>query len=447
MESPQINVGIDQLTFSLFQRPLHPELFQIYASRQLKTEKYEALIWVTGCTHVVSVFAGDVCLSEVVSTPGQLLPHRGLVERFQFRGPRTHKCTLSRGVSYMTDFQIEKMSANLYRQSHTDLEKFRPQSGRVREIPRARSGQPPAVLLHRFRGPADGAAHPHVCRLSRPGDDGQDAVAVRLPVSEFKCEVCEFEVERSCFQLDTCDFELPEMPARRPALTATLIRLHLHVLLEDVQLVADLHGHAAVRKIPHDLLTDLQGARPAACRRPPGRTARPGCAASCGRRPWPPPAGPGPRSGVRYMSSSRRISRLRSVSCWVTASSQAASRIRLRSSFRRPAAGAGPWLLRVWDGARIKDSICRLALTHWQRVEQLLDLRDRLVDALILGRIAVLVHLPAQLFGQQAVLGVVLDLIDDLVGSVEVLLLEPSNTASRKDRFPRRETRWPWPPR
>ena len=124
MEPPQINVAVEELTFSLFQRSLHPELFQIYASRQLKTEKYEALIWVTGCTHVVSVFAGDVCLSEVVSTPTQLLPSRGLIERFQFRGPRTHKCTLSRGVSYMTDFQVEKMSPNLYRQSHTDLERF-----------------------------------------------------------------------------------------------------------------------------------------------------------------------------------------------------------------------------------------------------------------------------------------------------------------------------------
>ncbi len=124
MESPRMNVAIDELTFSLFQRPLHPELFQIYASRQLKTEKYEALIWVTGCTHVVSVFVGDVCLSEVVSTPGQMLPSRGLIERFQFRGPRTHKCTLSRGISYMTDFQVEKMSPNLYRQSHTDLERF-----------------------------------------------------------------------------------------------------------------------------------------------------------------------------------------------------------------------------------------------------------------------------------------------------------------------------------
>ena len=124
MDSPHINVAVEELTFSLFQRPLHPELFQIYQQRQLKTDKYEAIIWVTGCTHVISVFAGDVCLSEVVSAPGQMLPSRGLIERFQFRGPRTHKCTLSRGVSYMTDFQVEKMSPNLYQQSHMDLQHF-----------------------------------------------------------------------------------------------------------------------------------------------------------------------------------------------------------------------------------------------------------------------------------------------------------------------------------
>ena len=124
METPQINVAIEGLTFSLFQRPLHPELFQIYARRQIRTEKYEAHIWITGCTHVISVFSGKMSLSEVVSVPEQPLPQRGLVERFQFRGPRSHKCTLSRGVSYMTDFQIEKMTPNLYRDSQANLERF-----------------------------------------------------------------------------------------------------------------------------------------------------------------------------------------------------------------------------------------------------------------------------------------------------------------------------------
>ncbi|MGB2809734.1 MAG: hypothetical protein WBC22_18480, partial [Sedimentisphaerales bacterium] len=124
MELPQINVAIEELSFSLFQRPLHPELFQIYASRRLKTAKYEAIIWVTGCTHVVSVFTTDACMAEVVSAPGQMLPSRGLIERFQFRGPRSHKCTLSKGLNYMTDFQVEKMSPNLYRQSYVDLDRF-----------------------------------------------------------------------------------------------------------------------------------------------------------------------------------------------------------------------------------------------------------------------------------------------------------------------------------
>ena len=140
MESPRINVAIEQLTFSLFQRPLHPELFQMFASREVKTENYEATIWVTGCTHVISVFSGDECLSEVVSTPGQMLPSRGLVERFQFRGPRTHKCTLSRGISYMTDFQVEKLSPNLYKQSRTDLERFAKNRGLFVKYPELEVG-------------------------------------------------------------------------------------------------------------------------------------------------------------------------------------------------------------------------------------------------------------------------------------------------------------------
>ena len=141
MESPQINVAIEELSFSLFQRPLHPELFQIYAKRQLRTDKYEADIWITGCTHVISVFAGDVCLSEVVSAPGQMLPHRGLIERFQFRGPKSHKGILSRGVSYMTDFQVERMNPNLYRQSHTDLERFARNRGVFVKFPKLEIGR------------------------------------------------------------------------------------------------------------------------------------------------------------------------------------------------------------------------------------------------------------------------------------------------------------------
>jgi hypothetical protein len=124
MDKPKTDIAIDELAFSLYQRSLHPELFDIYAKRELRTENYQASIWITGGSHVVSVHANDQILSEVISAPNQPLPKRGLVERFQFKGQKKHKCRLSRKMSYMTDFQVEKMSENLYRQSHIDLERF-----------------------------------------------------------------------------------------------------------------------------------------------------------------------------------------------------------------------------------------------------------------------------------------------------------------------------------
>lgn len=139
MEPPKVNVAIEELTFSLFNRSLHPELFQIYANRKLRTEKYEAQIWITGCTHVVSIFSGNMTLSEVVSTPGQLLPQRGLIERFQFRGPKSHKCTVSRSLNYMTDFQVERMSPNLYQQSYVDLERFARSRGVFVKFPKQKA--------------------------------------------------------------------------------------------------------------------------------------------------------------------------------------------------------------------------------------------------------------------------------------------------------------------
>jgi len=137
MESQRINLAVSELAFSLYQRPLHPELFNIFAERRVKTEKYEVIIWLTGCSHVISVFANDgTCLTELLSGQRQLLPKRGLIERFRFNGQRSHKCTLSRRLSYLADFQVEKMSGNLYRQSYLDLERFGRNRGMFVKFPR-----------------------------------------------------------------------------------------------------------------------------------------------------------------------------------------------------------------------------------------------------------------------------------------------------------------------
>jgi hypothetical protein len=127
--SSQLVQSLQELTFHLYQRPLHPELFKIYRSRQFFQGDYEVVIWITGCSHLVSVFHGNDCLTELICRSNQVLPARGLVERFPFRGERSHACRCAEGLGYMMNLQVEPMSPNLYRQSHNDLIKMAKKRG------------------------------------------------------------------------------------------------------------------------------------------------------------------------------------------------------------------------------------------------------------------------------------------------------------------------------
>jgi hypothetical protein len=121
MDSPRIDQSLSELTFFIFRRSLHPELFSIHRSRQFFQGDYEVIIWITDCGHVVSVFSGRHCITELICPADQMLPKRGLVQQFPFRGEKSHKCSWSDDLGYMVNFQVESMSVNLYRQCYEDF--------------------------------------------------------------------------------------------------------------------------------------------------------------------------------------------------------------------------------------------------------------------------------------------------------------------------------------
>lgn len=129
MESSRIQQSLEQMTFSLYRRPLHPELFRIYRSQQFFQGDYEVNIWITGCSHVISVFHSNACITELICRSGQTLPTFGLVERFPFRGEKSYRCPWAKKFKYMMNFQVETMSSNLYRQTHKDLVKIAKKRG------------------------------------------------------------------------------------------------------------------------------------------------------------------------------------------------------------------------------------------------------------------------------------------------------------------------------
>ena len=130
-----------ELTFCVFERPVHPELFEIRASRRFFQGDYEAMIWVTGSSHVISVFMDGVCVTELLCPADQPLPQHGQLECLALRARKNHEFSLPGRVGYMMNCQIERMSQNLFRQMHRDLKAMGKKRGLLVTHPQTRPGQ------------------------------------------------------------------------------------------------------------------------------------------------------------------------------------------------------------------------------------------------------------------------------------------------------------------
>ena len=112
---------VASLKFFLYDRPLHPELFEIYHGRNINRKEYQAQIWVTGCTHMIGFYRQKQSLCEVIADRGSELPSRGLLLEMPFKGEKEHQFKRSLGINYMMNFQAESMSAAVYAKTHHDL--------------------------------------------------------------------------------------------------------------------------------------------------------------------------------------------------------------------------------------------------------------------------------------------------------------------------------------
>ena len=116
--------SISSLRYYLYDRPVHPELFDIYHDRHLIMGQYEAQIWVTGCTHVIGFFRDKHSLIELIADDRTTLPASGVIRQMPFRGAKAHHHRRTAGVNYMMNFQVEQMSPMVYHKTHHDLAKI-----------------------------------------------------------------------------------------------------------------------------------------------------------------------------------------------------------------------------------------------------------------------------------------------------------------------------------
>ena len=120
---------VGSLRCYLYDRPLHPELFQIYHDHHIIKKAYEAQVWVTGCTHVISFYRGKSSMVELTADADSRLPQRGQLLELPFRGEPDHECKRADDINYMMNFQVERMSPAVYQKTHHDLARLGTQRG------------------------------------------------------------------------------------------------------------------------------------------------------------------------------------------------------------------------------------------------------------------------------------------------------------------------------
>ncbi|MCD6378638.1 MAG: DUF2617 family protein [Planctomycetes bacterium] len=112
---------VSEMRMLLYSRSLHPELFDIYHDHHIIKDAYEAQIWVTGMSHLITFYHNGSALTELLAGSSIELPERGLLAAMKLRGEKDHRIENIGGIAHLISFQVEAMSPKLYERTHLDM--------------------------------------------------------------------------------------------------------------------------------------------------------------------------------------------------------------------------------------------------------------------------------------------------------------------------------------
>lgn len=98
---------IAELTFQLFGRPLHPELFNVVETCTIERERYTVKIDITGAGHVITWRYAGITLTEVAASVHQPLPKMRRLLSYDLKGQREDSMECRGGASYCMKFELE----------------------------------------------------------------------------------------------------------------------------------------------------------------------------------------------------------------------------------------------------------------------------------------------------------------------------------------------------
>jgi hypothetical protein len=105
---------VAELSFQLFGRALHPELFEVHQSRVIERSEFTARLEITTAGHVITWRHRGMTLTEVATSAQHPLPERRRLLSYRLKGQRSDRVECRGGIKYQMSFQLEPVAPELF---------------------------------------------------------------------------------------------------------------------------------------------------------------------------------------------------------------------------------------------------------------------------------------------------------------------------------------------
>ncbi len=116
-----VRPNVSDLLFHVFERTLHPELFEVRNAARVRQPRFVAKIRIVDTGHLIEFRTRRDQLTEVVASREQPLPERFEVLQRSINRDRDEKLQFASGLTYSTSIQIERLSPERFLQVHEEL--------------------------------------------------------------------------------------------------------------------------------------------------------------------------------------------------------------------------------------------------------------------------------------------------------------------------------------
>lgn len=121
MGVPLVRPRVAEVVFRLYDRPLHPELFDVLAARTVERDGYTLAVRLTPTGHLLNWTEGRIHLSELTASADMELPESGRRLAHHFDGGQRGRIDLAGGVRYQVGSQLEHLAREQFIHLHEEL--------------------------------------------------------------------------------------------------------------------------------------------------------------------------------------------------------------------------------------------------------------------------------------------------------------------------------------